>query len=71
VQHLALSVGAAEFDAARKALDEAGTDYLGPDRGVEDSLYIRDPNGVPLELYREQLGIFDGESIVSRTDGED
>jgi glyoxylase I family protein len=71
VQHLALSVGAAEFDAARKALDEAGADYLGPDRGVEDSLYIRDPNGVPLELFREQLGIFNGERIVSRTDGEE
>lgn len=71
VQHLALSVGAAEFDAARKALDEAGIEYLGPDRGVEDSLYIRDPNGVPLELYRERLGIFEGEPILSTSDSED
>ncbi|MFF0062407.1 VOC family protein [Streptomyces sp. NPDC005279] len=67
VQHLALSVGAAQFDAAREAMDAAGIDYLGPDRGVEDSLYIRDPNGVPLELYQEQLGTFNGERILGRT----
>ncbi|MFI1393522.1 VOC family protein [Streptomyces sp. NPDC020681] len=64
VQHLALSVDAEQFDSARKALDEAGTEYLGPDRGVDDSLYIRDPNGVPLELYRERLGVFNGERIL-------
>jgi glyoxylase I family protein len=27
---------------------------------VEDSLYFRDPNGVGLELYREDLGLFLG-----------
>ncbi|NUL06493.1 VOC family protein [Streptomyces lunaelactis] len=70
VQHLALSVDAAQYDAARKALDESGVEYLGPDRGVGDSLYIRDPNGVPLELYREQLGIFNGERIIGPADGE-
>ncbi|MEU9777539.1 MULTISPECIES: VOC family protein [Streptomyces] len=70
VQHLALSVDAQHFAAARAALDRAGVDYAGPDRGVEDSLYLRDPNGVPLELYRERLGIFDGEQILGAL-GED
>lgn len=59
VQHLALSVGDEQFDRARAALDAEGISYLGPDRGVEDSLYLRDPNGVPVELYRERLGFFE------------
>ncbi len=68
VQHLALSVDAEQFATARKKLDESGTEYVGPDRGVEDSLYIRDPNGVPLELYQERLGIFNGEPILGTLD---
>src|SRR5882762_10801536 len=59
VQHLALSVDAEHFDAIKAKLDGAGIDYLGPDRGVEDSMYIRDPNGIGLEFYRETLGIFE------------
>ena len=64
LQHLAISVSDEQFQAAKARLDEAGADYLGPDRGVEDSLYLRDPNGVNVELYNEQLGIFDGHRIV-------
>src|ERR1700745_2770304 len=60
VQHLAISISPEQYEAARKKLDEAGVDYLGPDRGVEESMYFRDPNGVGLELYREELGEFDG-----------
>ena len=65
VQHLALSTSPEEFAAARRRLDEAGIDYLGPDRGVENSLYIRDPNGVGLEFYAEELGRFEGEPLLS------
>jgi glyoxylase I family protein len=65
VQHLALSVSAEQFAAIRTKLDEAGITYLGPDRGVEDSLYIRDPNGVGVEFYQETLGVFDGERLVA------
>jgi glyoxylase I family protein len=64
VQHLALSTDAENFAAAKKKLDEAGIPYLGPDRGIEDSLYIRDPNGIGLELYQEELGVFNGEQIL-------
>jgi glyoxylase I family protein len=32
--------------------------------GVDDSLYFRDPNGISLELYREELGLFNGESLL-------
>ena len=64
VQHLAISISPEQYDAARKKLDEAGVAYLGPDRGVEESMYFRDPNGVGLELYREQLGIFNGTPLL-------
>jgi glyoxylase I family protein len=65
VQHLALSVSAEQFAAIRTKLDEAGITYLGPDRGVEDSLYIRDPNGVGVEFYQETLGVFNGERLMA------
>ncbi|HSS88363.1 MAG TPA: VOC family protein [Streptosporangiaceae bacterium] len=64
VQHLAISISPEQYDAARKKLDESGMDYLGPDRGVEESMYFRDPNGVGLELYREELGIFNGDPLL-------
>ncbi|HEY3034482.1 MAG TPA: VOC family protein [Streptosporangiaceae bacterium] len=64
VQHLAISISPEQYDAARKKLDEAGVAYLGPDRGVEESMYFRDPNGVGLELYREELGVFNGTRLL-------
>jgi glyoxylase I family protein len=39
-------------------------DYLGPDRGADDSMYFRDPNGMGIELYREQLGRFEGSELL-------
>jgi glyoxylase I family protein len=65
VQHIAISVGDEEFRAVRARLDEAGIEYVGPDRGVEDSVYFRDPNGAPIELYREELGVFEDQRILS------
>ena len=64
VQHLAISISPEQYEAAKKKLDEAGVAYLGPDRGVEESMYFRDPNGVGLELYREELGIFNGAPLL-------
>ena len=64
VQHLAISISPEQYAAAREKLDAAGVDYLGPDRGVEESMYFRDPNGVGLELYREDLGVFDGRRLL-------
>ncbi|MGA8246872.1 MAG: VOC family protein [Nocardioides sp.] len=65
VQHLALSIDREQFDAAKAMLDEAGVEYLGPDRGADDSIYLRDPNGVGLELYREDLGVFEGTPLLN------
>jgi glyoxylase I family protein len=64
LQHLAISVDAEQFDAAKAKLDAAGMEYLGPDRGVLDSVYFRDPNGMGIELYREELGRFEGSELL-------
>lgn len=64
VQHIALSTSAEEFAAVRTRLDEAGVEYIGPDRGIDNSLYLRDPNGVGIEFYREDLGLFEGERLL-------
>jgi glyoxylase I family protein len=64
LQHMAISVTPEQFAGAKKKLDDAGIDYLGPDRGVEDSVYFRDPNGMGIELYREELGRFEGSELL-------
>lgn len=66
VQHLALSTSPDEFVSARRRLDEAGIAYVGPDRGIDNSLYLRDPNGVGIEFYAEELGVFEGEPLLAR-----
>jgi glyoxylase I family protein len=63
VQHIALSASPEQFAAARAKLDAAGAEYLGPDRGLEDSLYLRDPNGIGIEFYRQELGVFNGRAL--------
>ncbi|QJY45476.1 VOC family protein [Pseudonocardia broussonetiae] len=65
VQHIALSTSPEEFAAVRARLDEAGVEYIGPDRGIDNSLYIRDPNGVGIEFYNEELGVFEGEPLLN------
>ena len=65
LQHLAISVSAESFATAKRKLDEAGIEYLGPDRGADDSLYFRDPNGLGIELYHEELGVFEGTPLLT------
>jgi glyoxylase I family protein len=64
LQHMAISVDADQFAAAKAKLDEGGLEYLGPDRGADNSLYFRDPNGMGLELYCEELGRFEGTELL-------
>src|SRR5690242_10859864 len=64
LQHMAISVDSEQFEAAKAKLDAAGLDYLGPDRGALDSVYFRDPNGMGIELYREELGRFEGADLL-------
>jgi glyoxylase I family protein len=64
LQHLAISVTSEQFEAAKAKLDRSGMDYVGPDRGADDSVYFRDPNGMGIELYREVLGVFEGTELL-------
>jgi glyoxylase I family protein len=55
VQHLAISVEQAQFDALKQRLDENSIPYLGPDRGITNSVYFKDPDGIQIELLQEPL----------------
>jgi glyoxylase I family protein len=63
VQHVAISVDQAHLDAVRARLDDTGTDYLGPDRGLTDSLYVKDPDGIQIELLAQPLRQMEGASL--------
>jgi glyoxylase I family protein len=64
LQHMAISVASEQFEAAKAKLDAAGIEYFGPDRGAVDSMYFRDPNGMGIELYCEELGRFEGTVLL-------
>ena len=63
VQHVAISVDQASFEAVRHRLDSMGLPYLGPDRGLTNSIYVKDPDGVQIELLAEPLRIMDGRHL--------
>jgi glyoxylase I family protein len=63
VQHVAISVPQAHVDAVRARLDAAGIAYLGPDRGLTDSIYVKDPDGVQIELLAQPLRRMEGMSL--------
>ena len=64
LQHLAISVAPEAFEVIRDRLEGAGVDYVGPDRGVVDSLYFRDPNGVQIEVTRDPLCEMGGVALL-------
>ncbi|MCU0267171.1 MAG: VOC family protein [Acidimicrobiales bacterium] len=55
VQHVALSVTPERFEELKARLAGAGVDYIGPDRGVEESVYFKDPDGIQIEFIRQPL----------------
>ena len=55
IQHVAISVTPETFEAAKQRLTDAGVDYLGPDMGVEESIYFKDPDNIQVELIRQPL----------------
>ncbi len=63
VQHVAISVPRAEWERLRGVLDEAGVAYVGPDRGIEESMYLRDPDGIGVELLSDPLMFFGGRQL--------
>ena len=55
VQHVAISVTPEVFEAAKARLAEAGVEYRGPDMGVKESIYFKDPDNIQVELIRQPL----------------
>lgn len=55
VQHVAISMAPDNFAALKAALDAAGIEYRGPDLGVENSVYLRDPDGLQIEICTAPL----------------
>ena len=47
----------------RDRLDQAGVAYLGPDRGIEESMYFKDPDGIQIELLSDPLMYFAGRQL--------
>ncbi len=66
VQHIAISVDPQRHSQLRATLDAAGVAYGGPDKGIEESLYLRDPDGIQIELLSDELMYFGGEWLDGR-----
>jgi glyoxylase I family protein len=55
VQHLAISMAPANYRVLKARLDAEGVEYRGPDLGVENSVYLRDPDGLQIEICTAPL----------------
>jgi glyoxylase I family protein len=60
VQHIAIAVPPDKHAALQRVLDERGIPYDGPQRGIPESLYLRDPDGIGIELLSDELMFFGG-----------
>jgi glyoxylase I family protein len=63
VQHIAISVERSRWVALRAKLDAQGISYVGPDHGIEESMYLRDPDGIGIELLSDPLMFFGGNQL--------
>jgi glyoxylase I family protein len=63
VQHIAISAARDRWEEVRERLDQAGVTYAGPDRGIEESMYFKDPDGIQIELLSDPLMFFGGKRL--------
>jgi glyoxylase I family protein len=63
VQHIAISVPRDRWEQLRVRLDEAGVTYFGPDQGIAESMYFKDPDGIQVELLSDPLMYFGGRRL--------
>jgi glyoxylase I family protein len=63
VQHIAIAVPPDKHAELRKRLDEEGIPYDGPQRGIPESIYLRDPDGIGIELLSDELMYFGGQFL--------
>jgi len=55
VQHVAISVMPETFEVLKQKLTDAGVPYIGPDMGVHESVYFKDPDNIQIEFIRQPL----------------
>jgi glyoxylase I family protein len=63
VQHIAIGVPPDKHAQLRKKLDDEGIAYDGPQRGIPESIYLRDPDGIGIELLSDELMFFAGKHL--------
>jgi glyoxylase I family protein len=63
VQHIAISVPRDRWEQLREKLDAEGVKYGGPDQGIEESMYFKDPDGIQIELLSDPLMYFAGHQL--------
>jgi glyoxylase I family protein len=63
VQHIAIGVAPDKHAQLRAKLDAGGVAYDGPQRGIPESLYLRDPDGIGIELLSDELMYFGGQYL--------
>ena len=63
VQHIAIAVPRPRWLELQAVLDEAGMQYDGPQRGIPESMYLRDPDGIGVELLSDPLMYFAGRQL--------
>ena len=63
VQHIAIAVPPDRHAELRRKLDDVGIPYDGPARGIPESLYLRDPDGIGIELLSDELMYFAGRHL--------
>jgi glyoxylase I family protein len=63
VQHIAIHVPRPRWEELRTRLDEAGVGYDGPQRGIPESMYLLDPDGIGIELLSDPLMFFAGRRL--------
>jgi glyoxylase I family protein len=63
VQHIAISCERSRWEELRTRLDEAQVAYAGPDIGIPESMYFKDPDGIQIELLSDPLMYFAGRQL--------
>jgi glyoxylase I family protein len=60
VQHIAIAVPPDKHAMLQARLDDLEIPYDGPQRGIPESIYLRDPDGIGVELLSDELMYFGG-----------
>jgi glyoxylase I family protein len=63
VQHIAISASRDRWEEMQARLEAAGVPYAGPDLGIPESMYFKDPDGIQIELLSDPLMYFAGHQL--------